>query len=100
MWNYVLHTRDGGKRREPLLEIPGQELADRDWQSEAAADGSMVRFTRRLPGGLTVAKEYRLVAAPADDGGRAGAASGPAQRLELVVEAYASLLDWAMAVFS
>jgi hypothetical protein len=35
-----LETRDGGKRSEPLLEIPGQELSDRDWQSEAAADGS------------------------------------------------------------
>jgi YidC/Oxa1 family membrane protein insertase len=82
-----LEARDGGKRREPLLEIPGQELADRDWQSEAAADGSMVRFTRRLPGGLTVAKEYRLVPAPADDdNGRAKNGSGPAQRLELVVE--------------
>ena len=81
-----LETRDGGKRSEPLLEIPGQELADRDWQAEAAADGSLVRFTRRLPGGLTVAKEYRLVAAPADDGARVGAANGPAQRLELVVE--------------
>jgi YidC/Oxa1 family membrane protein insertase len=81
-----LETRDGGKRSEPLLEIPGQELSDRDWQSEAAADGSRVRFTRRLPGGLTVAKEYRLVAAPADDGTRAGTAIGPAQRLELVVE--------------
>ncbi len=81
-----LETRDGGKRTEPLLEIPGQELADRDWQTEAAADGSMVRFTRRLPGGLTVAKEYRLVASPADDGERVGGANGPAQRLELVVE--------------
>ena len=79
-----LETRDGGKRTEPLLEIPGQELADRDWQSEAAADGSMVRFTRRLPGGLTVAKEYRLVTAPADD--QPGVAAGPGQRLELVVE--------------
>jgi hypothetical protein len=81
-----LETRDGGKRAEPLLEIPGQELADRDWQAEAAADGSKVRFTRRLPAGLTVAKEYRLVASPPDDGGRVGGANGPAQRLELVVE--------------
>ncbi len=81
-----LEARDGGKRREPLLEIPGQELADRDWQTETASDGSSVRFTRRLPGGLTVAKEYRLVAAAADNDPRAGAVSGPAQRLELVVE--------------
>ena len=79
-----LEARDGGKRAEPLLEIPGQELADRDWQTEAAADGSMVRFTRRLPGGLTVAKEYRLVAAPA--GEQPGAGAGPGQRLELVIE--------------
>jgi YidC/Oxa1 family membrane protein insertase len=79
-----LEARDGGKRREPLLEIPGQELADRDWQTETAADGSWVRFTRRLPRGLTVAKEYRLVAA--DNGPQATAAGGPAQRLELAVE--------------
>jgi YidC/Oxa1 family membrane protein insertase len=78
-----LETRDGAKRAESLLEIPGQELADRDWQAEAAADGSLVRFTRQLPGGLKIAKEYRLVAAPVDDGSRA---AGPAQRLELVVE--------------
>ena len=81
-----LEARDSGKRGEPLLEIPGQELTDRDWQSEAAADGRAVRFTRRLPGGLTVAKEYRLVAAPAAGDEEVGGASGPAQRLELVVE--------------
>ena len=84
-----LEARDGGKRSEPLLEIPGQELADRDWQAEAAADGRMVRFTRRLPGGLTVAKEYRLVTAPAggdEQTGGQGTAGGPAQRLELVIE--------------
>lgn len=81
-----LETRDGGKRGEPLLEIPGQELADRDWQTEADAEGRMVRFTRRLPDGLTIAKEYRLVTAPAGGDEQVGAASGPAQRLELVIE--------------
>jgi len=81
-----LEARDSGKRSEPLLEIPGQELADREWQTEAVAESGRVRFTRRLPGGLTVVKEYRLVAA-ADGGDRpAGGVTGPAQRLELVVE--------------
>jgi len=80
-----LETRDGGRRGEPLLEMPGQELADRDWDTDAAADGSRVRFTRKLPGGLTLAKEYRLVAATGEDA-RAAGNGEPAQRLELIVE--------------
>ena len=74
-----LESRDGGRRNDPLLEIQGQELADRDWRVESS-DATRVRFVRRLPGGLTVAKEYRLV------DGDGGAAGGPGQRLELVVE--------------
>ncbi len=73
-----LENRDGRRRSEPLVELPGQELADRDWQVDAASDSSRVRFTRRLPGGLVVAKEYRLVK-PAGD-----AVGG--ERLELLVE--------------
>jgi YidC/Oxa1 family membrane protein insertase len=73
-------ARDDRRRTDPLLEIPGQEIADRDWRVEAA-DATRVRFVCRLPGGLGVAKEFRLVDA---DGG--AAAGGPAQRLELIVE--------------
>jgi YidC/Oxa1 family membrane protein insertase len=80
-----LESRDGRKRSEPLLEIPGQELSDRDWQTEAAADGSSVRFTRHLPGGLTLSKEYRLVTTAGGGDVRAKTEDGPAQRLELVV---------------
>ena len=80
-----LENRDGGKRAEPLLEIPGQELADLDWQTDAGSDANRVRFTRRLSGGLTVAKEYRLVSAAAVDG-QPGGEGGPSQRLELVIE--------------
>ncbi len=69
-----LESRDGARRGEPLGEIPGQELADRDWVVEKA-DGNGVRFTTELPGGLRVAKEYRLLAEGQDG-----------YRLELVVE--------------
>ena len=93
----TLEARDGGKRGEPLLEIPGQELADRDWQLEASADPARVRFTRQLPGGLLIAKEYRLVDTaaagkePAETteptaSDRLAAAGGRSQRLELLVE--------------
>jgi YidC/Oxa1 family membrane protein insertase len=71
-----LESRDGKRRREPLAEIPGLELADRDWELDPASDASRARFTTQLPGGLVVAKEYRLVAEP---GGRG-------ERLELAVE--------------
>jgi YidC/Oxa1 family membrane protein insertase len=73
-----LESRDGRKRPEPFAEIPGHELADVDWQSDATADGAGVRFTRPLPGGLTAVKEYRLV--PAAEGEDAG------YRLSLTVE--------------
>lgn len=71
-----LESRDGKRRREPLAEIPGLELADRDWQLDPSSDASRVRFTTQLPGGLAVAKEYRLVAEP----------GGPGERLDLAVE--------------
>jgi len=94
-----LESRDDRRRPELLLEMPGQQLADRDWNAVAAADGNAVRFTRRLPGGLSIAKEYRLVenieSAQGDPAGmetapgepaKGPAAGGPGRRLELVVE--------------
>ncbi len=75
-----LESLDGRRRREPLAEIPGLELADRDWDIDPASDASHVRFTTRLPGGLAVAKEYRLVSEPAGEG----------YGLELVVELVAN----------
>ena len=80
-----LESRDGRSRREPLAELAAHELADVDWQVETPIDGPLtegtgVRFTRELPGGLTLVKEYRL--APQDP-----AATGPdGYRLELLVE--------------
>jgi YidC/Oxa1 family membrane protein insertase len=71
-----LDSRDGKRRGEPLAEIPGLELADRDWEIDPTSDAERVRFTARLPGGLAVAKEYRLAAAP----------GGPGYRLELALE--------------
>jgi YidC/Oxa1 family membrane protein insertase len=71
-----LESRDGKRRSEPLAEIPGLELADRDWEIDPTSDASRVRFTTRLPNGLTVAKEYRLAPEP----------GGPGYRLDLVVE--------------
>ena len=71
-----VESLDGRSRREPLDELPGLALWDRDWQAEPIAGAEGVRFTTSLPGGLRVAKEYRLV--PGADGGPA--------TLDLVVE--------------
>ncbi|MFY8222401.1 MAG: YidC/Oxa1 family insertase periplasmic-domain containing protein, partial [Pirellulales bacterium] len=71
-----LESLDGKRRREPLAELPGLELADRDWQIDASSDASRVRFTAQLSNGLVVAKDYRLVT----EAGR------PGSRLELAVE--------------
>ena len=71
-----LEGRDGRRRREPLAEIAGQDLARVDWEGAATADGRGVRFTRTLPGGLRVAKEYRL--APVE--------KGPGYALDLLLE--------------
>jgi YidC/Oxa1 family membrane protein insertase len=69
----AVDSRDGRRRGEDGRELPGHELADVDWETETTVDGGM-RFTRRLPGGLTVAKEYRLLppAEAADAGYRLG----------------------------
>ena len=71
-----LESVDGRSRREPLDELPGLGLVDRDWKAESLPGSDGVRFSTRLPGGLAVAKEYRLV--PGVDGGPA--------TLDLVVE--------------
>ena len=71
-----LESVDGRSRREPLDELPGLGLVDRDWKAEPFPGNDGVRFSTRLPGGLAVAKEYRLV--PGVDGGPA--------TLDLVVE--------------
>ena len=71
-----LEARDGARRSEPLAEIPGLELADRDWEIDPTSDATRVRFTTRLADGLEVAKTYRLVAAP----------DGPGYALELDLE--------------
>ncbi len=73
-----LESVDGRARREPLAELPRYPLTDRDWAAAPLPDGEGVRFTTRLPGGIVVAKEYRLV--PSAD------ASGGPSNLELVVE--------------
>ncbi len=75
-----LAARDGRRRPDPLLEIPGQQLAEVDWQLADIDGGAGVRFTRRLGDGLTLAKEYRLLP-PADP-----ATDGPGHRLELTLE--------------
>jgi YidC/Oxa1 family membrane protein insertase len=69
----ALEARDGRRRGDDGSEIPGHALAESDWQTEATAAGG-VRFTRRLPGGLVVAKEYALLppAPGGDDGYRLG----------------------------
>jgi len=69
----AIDSRDGRRRGEDGSELPGHELTDVDWETETTGDGG-VRFTRRLPGGLTVAKEYRLLppAEAADAGYRLG----------------------------
>ncbi|MFM7245656.1 MAG: YidC/Oxa1 family insertase periplasmic-domain containing protein [Planctomycetaceae bacterium] len=71
---------------EPLAEIPGLDLADVDWQVDDGGDPTRVRFTRTLPGGLTLAKEYRL-ATGAEAEGDAG------YGLELTVELKATGKD-------
>jgi YidC/Oxa1 family membrane protein insertase len=65
-----LEGRDGRTRRDVLAELAGQNLAEIDWQTEPTADGRGVRFTRTLPGGLRVAKEYRIGQAAGDTGYR------------------------------
>ena len=93
-----LESCNGKKRSSPSAEIPGHELNNRNWVVERA-DEKGVRFTVQLPGGLSLAKEYRLVAGVQPDGpakkaglgsegDRAGAAGDRAQgnRLELTVE--------------
>lgn len=69
----AVDSRDGRRRGEDGRELPDHELADVDWETEATGDGG-VRFTRRLPGGLVVAKEFRLLPAAeaADPGYRLG----------------------------
>jgi YidC/Oxa1 family membrane protein insertase len=52
------------RRPDESREIPGQELASVDWEAERVDDES-VRFRRQLGGGLTVVKQYRLLADPA-----------------------------------
>ncbi|MFM7207553.1 MAG: YidC/Oxa1 family insertase periplasmic-domain containing protein [Planctomycetaceae bacterium] len=75
-----LESRDARKRpAEPLAEIGGLELADVDWDVVDTGDPTRVRFARTLPGGLAVAKEYRLTT-----GGDAAGDAG--YGLELVVE--------------
>jgi len=71
-----LESLAGRTRREPLDELPGMELATRDWKAEPIGNAEGVRFTTRLAGGITVAKEYRLL--PGVDGMPA--------TLELIVE--------------
>ncbi len=75
-----LESRDGLKRPEIFTELPGQELQEIDWASDPASDGRRVRFTRRLPNGLTVAKEYAAVPT-ADEAGQ-----DDGYRLALTVE--------------
>lgn len=77
-----IDSRDGRTRKDATGELPGLELADADWEIDPASDAGRVRFTRRVAGGLTAVKEYRLAAPQAAAG--AGPATGYA--LELVVE--------------
>ncbi len=63
----AVDSLDGRRRGEDGSEIPGHELADVDWETEPVDGG--VRFSRRLPGGLVVTKQYRL---GADDAEAAG----------------------------
>ena len=75
-----LEGRDGRSRpADPLAEISGAFLAEVDWEAAATADGEGVRFTRTLPGGLQVAKEYRLAAT-------AGPTGEPGYALDLIIE--------------
>ncbi len=70
-----IESRDGRRRGEPLDEIPGHELGAIEWHAALSADGRSVRFTRTLPGGLLVSKEYRLAATT----------DGPGYAIDLVV---------------
>lgn len=80
-----LEGRDGRTRKDVLAEIAGQDLAEVDWAAEPTADGAGVRFTRTLPGGLRVAKEYRI-GPDAGPGGEAGGTGAPGYGIELAVE--------------
>ncbi len=71
-----IESLDGRARREPLDELPGLGLWERDWRAEPIAGGEGVRFSTTLPGGLRVAKEYRLVPG----------AEGSTATVDLVVE--------------
>ena len=83
-----LESRDARKRAaEPLAEIPGLELADVDWNLDEGTDPTTVRFSRPLPGGLTIVKQYRLVASDDPDSANEG------YGLELVVELRAAGKD-------
>ena len=82
-----LESRADARRTAPLAEIEGQHLCDRDWEIEAA-DASRVRFIRRLPGGLVIAQEYRLVCGL--NAAEERAAGSPPCRLELRLELLAS----------
>jgi YidC/Oxa1 family membrane protein insertase len=74
-----LEGRDGLRRRDVLAEIAGQNLTEIDWEANQTADGKGVRFTRMLPGGLRVAKEYRLAQ-------ETGADEVPGYALDLEIE--------------
>jgi YidC/Oxa1 family membrane protein insertase len=76
-----LEARDAKRRGDAAGEIAGQELDGVDWAVDPASDAGRVRFTRRLPGGLTVAKEYTLAPDAADAGDPRAA-----YRLALTVE--------------
>jgi YidC/Oxa1 family membrane protein insertase len=79
-----LERRDGRTRREADAELPGQELAGADWATAPTPDGAGVRFTRTLPGGLAITKEYRI--APPPEG---AAETGHRLALTLTLEAAA-----------
>ncbi len=54
------------RRPEEASEIPGQELGWVDWEAERVDDAA-VRFSRDLGRGLSVVKEYRLLAGKAEN---------------------------------
>ncbi|MFM7136905.1 MAG: YidC/Oxa1 family insertase periplasmic-domain containing protein [Planctomycetota bacterium] len=80
-----LEGRDGRTRRDVLAEIVGQDLAEIDWEAESTADGQGVRFTRTLPGGLRVAKEYRIASDPGQ-GPEAGGTNATGYGIDMAVE--------------
>jgi YidC/Oxa1 family membrane protein insertase len=55
-----LESRDDRRRGDLSAEISGEELDGVDWEAEQSEEDG-VRFSRQLPGGLRVVKEYRLV---------------------------------------